>query len=71
MMNNKTNRVSYFNVEDIPLVLRVDDLMSILGIGRNAAYSLVHSRQVRSIRIGSQIRIPRDALVEYLTKATA
>ena len=44
----------------------VDDLMSILSIGRNAAYTLIHSHQVRSIRIGRYIRIPRDAVGEYL-----
>ena len=65
------NRTNYHTVDDIPLVLRVDDLMSILGIGRNAAYALIHSRQVRSIRIGKQIRIPRDAVVEYLSKDAA
>ena len=49
-----------------PLVLRVDDLMSILGIGRNVAYQLVRSGQIASIRIGSQIRVPRHAVLEYI-----
>ena len=48
--------------------LRVEDLMPILGIGRNTAYELIRSGQIRSVRIGRQIRIPRDALLEFLRK---
>ena len=51
-----------------PLLLRVEDLMSILGIGRNTAYELIRSGQIRSVRIGRQIRIPREALLEFLRK---
>ena len=52
----------YRSFDDLPLTLRVEDLMPILGIGRNTAYELV-----RSIRIGRQLRIPKDALVAYLS----
>ena len=41
--------------------------MPILGIGRNTAYELVRSGQIRSIKIGRQIRVPRDAVAEFLT----
>ena len=43
--------------------------MPILGIGRNTAYELARSGQIRRIRIGKQLRIPKQALIEYLTKA--
>ena len=58
----------YRSFDDLPLTLRVEDLMPILGVGRNTAYELVRSRQIRSIRIGRQIRIPKDAVLEYLQK---
>ena len=58
----------YRSFDDLPLALRVEDLMPILGIGRNTAYELVRSRKIRSIKIGRQIRIPRDAIVEYLAQ---
>ena len=58
----------YRSFDDLPLTLRVEDLMPILGIGRNTAYELVRSGQIRSIRIGRQIRIPKDAVLEYLQK---
>ena len=50
------------------MTLRVEDLMPILGIGRNTAYKLIRSGQIRSVRIGRQIRIPREALLEFLRK---
>ena len=58
------------NVNDLPLVMHVEDLMSILSIGRNAAYSLVRSGQIRSFRIGRCYRITKDAVKEYLEKAS-
>ena len=56
----------YRNLHDLPMTLRVEELMPILGIGRNTAYELIRSGQIRSIRIGRQNRIPRDALLEFL-----
>ena len=57
---------NYVSYDDIPLVMTVEDLMPILLIGRNTAYELVRSGEIKSIRIGRQIRIPRDALIEFL-----
>ena len=58
----------YRDLRDLPMILRAEDLMPILGIGRNTAYELIRSGQIRSVRIGRQIRIPRDALLEFLRK---
>lgn len=56
----------YRSLDDLPLVLKVEDLMPILGIGRNTAYELVRCGQIRSIRIGRQLRVPRDAVAEFI-----
>ena len=58
----------YRSLDDLPLALRVEDLMPVLAIGRNTAYELVRSGQIRSIRIGRQLRIPRDAVIEFLNR---
>ena len=58
---------NYRSFDELPLTLRVEDLMPILGIGRNTAYELVRSGQIRSIKVGKQIRIPKEALREYLS----
>ena len=57
----------YRSFDELPLTLRVEDLMPILDSGRNTAYELVRCGTIRSIRIGKQLRIPKDALVEYLS----
>ena len=57
----------YRSYDELPLTLRVEELMPILDIGRNTAYELVRCGTIRSIRIGKQLRIPKDALVEYLS----
>lgn len=56
--------------DDIPLVLTVEELMPILCIGRNTAFALVRSGQIKSIRAGKQIRILKHELLEYLTGGT-
>ena len=58
----------YRSLDDLPVTLRVEELMPILGIGRNTAYELIRSGQIRSVRVGKQIRIPREALLEFLRK---
>ena len=55
-----------YSIEELPLALRVEDLMPILDIGRNTAYALVRSGKIHSVRVGRQLRIPRDALIEFL-----
>ena len=56
--------------KDLPLVLKVEDLMPILAIGRNMAYELVRSGQIGSVRVGRSYRIPVNALEEYLRKTS-
>ena len=57
----------YRSFDELPLTLRVEDLMPILDIGRNTAYELVRCKKIRSIRIGKQLRIPKQALIDYLS----
>ena len=56
----------YHSYDDLPTVMTVEDLMPILHSGRNSAYALVHSGKIKCVRIGKQIRIPRDALIAFL-----
>jgi excisionase family DNA binding protein len=54
--------------KDLPLVLHVKDLSTLLSVSHNTAYELVRSGQIRSIRVGRNYRIPRDAVEEYLCR---
>lgn len=60
-------KTEYNSLDELPLVLRVEDLIPILDIGRNTAYELVRSGQIRSVKVGRQLRVPRDAVVEFLS----
>lgn len=64
-----TNQTLYHSLDDLPLVLTVEQLMPVLSVGRNAAYELVRSGQIQSIRIGHQYRIHKEALAEFLSGA--
>ena len=58
------------SLDDLPLVLRVEDLMPLLDIGRNTAYELIRCGQIRSVKVGRQIRVPKEAVAEFLTGRT-
>ena len=62
----KKRRVT--SMQNLPFVLTVDELMEVLDIGRNTAYALVRSGQIRSIKVGKIYRISRDAVEEFLKK---
>lgn len=59
----------YTKYDQLPLVLSVNDVMDVLHIGRNTAYDLIRCERIRSIRVGHKIRIPKDALLEFLQVA--
>ena len=65
MVPPMTERPTSF--DDLPLTLRVEELMPILNIGRNTAYELIRCGKLHSIRIGKQLRIPKQALIDYLS----
>ena len=58
----------YRSFDDLPLTLRVEELMPILDIGRNTAYELVRSGKIRGIRVGKQIRIPKEEVQRFLRR---
>jgi len=47
-------------------VLTIPELAKILRVGRNTAYSLVNSGEIKSVRVRNQIRIPKSSILEYL-----
>lgn len=59
----------YYSYEELPLLMRVEELMPVLGVGRSTAYELVRSGQIFSIRVGRQFRIPKQALVDFINQS--
>lgn len=58
---------TYRDYDSLPLVLTVADICKVLDISRNTAYQMVNSGAIKAIRVSKQIRIPKDALIEYLS----
>jgi len=49
-------------------VLTVTELQEILSVGRNFAYALLQSGTIPSIRVGKKYRIPKEAVLHYLSQ---
>lgn len=56
--------ISLFN--DYEDVLTVKELMKILKIGRNSCYELLKNGSISAIKVGTQYRIPKIKLMEFL-----
>lgn len=52
--------------EELPLALTIEQLAQVLRIGRGSAYRLAQTGELRTIKIGRQIRIPKTELLRYL-----
>lgn len=59
----------YHSMDEVPVILTVSDLADILNISRNTAYDIIRSEQIKSKRVGNQIRIQKTDLENYLTVA--
>lgn len=44
----------------------VDDIASILGVGRTTAYKLTNSGLFKTVRVGNMIRISRKSFEDWL-----
>ena len=63
-MDPRTTMFSNFND-----IVTVPDLAAMLNVGRNTAYELVSAGIVPSIKIGRQIRISKQAVIDYIARS--
>ena len=52
--------------EEYEDLLSIEDLCSILSIGKKTAYNLLHSKQIKAFRIGHIWKIPKRSVEEYI-----
>ena len=62
--------MKFYSYDELPLTVSVEELMPILGIGRNSAYELVRSGRLRSVRVGRKLRIPKESVMDFLRNAS-
>lgn len=51
---------------DYPDILTVEELCEVLCIGKNTAYSLLTSKQIKAFQQNRIWKIPKIAVVEYV-----
>ncbi|MEX2275246.1 MAG: helix-turn-helix domain-containing protein [Actinomycetota bacterium] len=54
------------SLDDLPLVLRVDDLARTLSISRSSAYDWCRQHPELCLRVGRSVRIPRHVVAELI-----
>lgn len=54
--------------KEYPDIVSIEDLQTMLGIGRNSTYNLIHSGAIKSIKIGRIHKIPKFCVIEYILK---
>jgi excisionase family DNA binding protein len=53
-------------LERCPDVMSAEDVMNVLGIGKNMIYKLLNSGAIQGFRIGRDWKITKEALDNYL-----
>jgi excisionase family DNA binding protein len=64
-------KTQYKSFEDLPLMLSVPDLASVLGISRTRAYELAREKDFPALTIGARILVPRDKLIAWIDAKSA
>lgn len=61
----------YRSYDDLPLMLSVMEVASLLGVSRSSAYELVREKDFPSLTIGSRIIVPRDKLIAWIEEKSS
>ncbi len=64
-------KTKYNRYEDLPLMLSVPELASVLGISRTRAYELAREKGFPSLTIGARIIVPRDKLIAWIDEKSS
>lgn len=65
---NQTKGVDITMLEQYDDLITISDLREILNIGRNAAYDLLNQGAIPAFCIGRNWKIPKDAVIFYLSQ---
>ena len=64
-------RSKYKSFEELPLMLTVQNVADVLGIGLAHAYEVAHRKAFPTITLGSRIIVPRDKLMAWIEEQAA
>lgn len=61
----------YKSYDELPLMLSVPEIATVLGISRAASYELARSKDFPSMRIGTRIVVPKDQFIKWVNRKVA
>lgn len=50
------------------LIMEIDGLCDMLGIGKNTAYQLLNDQEIDAFKVGTVWKIPRKSIEEYIER---
>jgi excisionase family DNA binding protein len=56
-------------MNDTPVIYTVKDIQNMLRVSRQTAYDLCNSGKIKTLRVGTSIRVTREAFEEYLNQS--
>ncbi len=65
---NRMRKSRYNSFDELPLMLTVQDVSHVLGIGLAHAYEVAHRKDFPTITLGSRIIVPRDRFMVWIDK---
>ena len=64
-MNNLYNEL----FSEYPDVVDINELQTMLRVGRSTAYEMLKNGTIKTIKIGKRYIIPKRSVIEFLNKA--
>ena len=61
----------YKSYDELPLMLSVPEVASVLGISRAGAYELVKGKGFPALKIGSRIVVPKERFIQWIDEKTS
>ena len=62
------NQKQYHSLEELPLMMNIADVATVLGISRAGAYKLAHDSRFPALQIGKRIAVSREKFLDWLDR---
>jgi len=49
-------------------VVGIDELCEMIGVGRNKAYTLINTGEIKSFTVGKTHKIPKKCVIDYINE---
>ena len=66
IISKKLLRGDLIMLNEYSEILTVEDVMEILNIGKNAAYDLFRSGEIKCFRLKNRWKVPKQAVIDYI-----